>query len=60
MGKEKRHLHLFIPVKWCVKVHVLDIGASKTGPLCADCAAPKKFKGNHVGGARGEFKRIID
>jgi hypothetical protein len=54
------HLHIFTPVEWQVKVHVLDVDASKTCPLCADCAVPKKFGGNHGSGARGEFKRIID
>ncbi len=29
-------------------------------PLHADRAVPKKFGGNHVSGAHGEFKRIID
>ncbi len=56
----ERHYHIFIPVKWCVKVHVLDVSAGKTCPLCADCAVPKKFGGNHVSDACGEFKRIID
>ena len=28
--------------------------------LCTDCAVPKKFRGNHVSGASGEFKRTID
>jgi hypothetical protein len=54
------HLHIFILIKWCVKVHVLDVGASKMCPLCVDPAVPKKFRGNHVSGACGEFKRIID
>ncbi len=58
--KGERYLHIFIPIEWHVKVHVLDIGADKMCPLCADCAVPKKFRGNHVSGARGEFKRIID
>ncbi len=60
MGKEReRHLHIFIPIKWHVKVHVLDVGISKTCPLHADRAVPKKFRGDHVSGAGGEFKRII-
>ena len=42
------------------QVHVLDVGAGKTCPLCAYCAIPKKFRGNHVSGARGEFKTIIN
>jgi hypothetical protein len=58
--KRERHFHIFIPIKWHVKVHVLDVGASKTCPLCADCDVPKKFRGNHVSGACGEFERIID
>ena len=56
----ERHLHIFIPIKWCIKVHVLDVGAGKTCSLCADCAVPKKFGGNYVSGVHGEFKRIID
>jgi hypothetical protein len=56
----ERHLHIFIPVKWHVKVHVLDVGAGKTCALCADHAVPKKFGGNHVSGTCGEFKGIID
>jgi hypothetical protein len=55
----ERHYHIFIPVKWHVKVHVLDVSASKTCPLCADCAVPKKFGGNHVSDARGEFKNQV-
>ncbi len=40
----ERHLHTFIAVEWRVKVHVLlDVGASKTCPLRADPAVPKKF-----------------
>jgi hypothetical protein len=58
--KGERHLHVFIPIEWHVRVCVLDVSAGKTCPLCADCAVPKKFRGNHVSGARGEFKRIID
>jgi hypothetical protein len=54
------HLHIFIPAVWHVKVHVLDVGAGKACPLCTDHAVPKKFVGNHVSGARGEFKRTID
>jgi hypothetical protein len=55
-----RHLHIFIPIEWRVKEHVLDVGTGKMCPLCADFAVVKKFRGNHVSGARGEFKRIID
>ncbi len=36
------------------------LAPTKCTPLCADCAVPKKFRGNHVSGAGGEFKRIID
>ncbi len=39
--KGERHLHIFIPVEWHVKVHVLDVGTDKTCPLCADHAVPK-------------------
>ncbi len=59
MVKGERHLHIFLPINWCVKVHVLDVGIRKTCPLCADPAVPKQFGGNHTSGARGEFKRII-
>ncbi len=58
--KGERHLHTFTPIEWHVKVHVLDVGPGKTCPLCADRPVPKKFRGNHVSGACGEFKRIID
>ncbi len=58
--KGERYLHAFIPIEWHVKVNVLDVGAGKTCPLCADCSVPKKFRGNHVSGACGELKRIID
>ncbi len=58
--KGERHLHIFIPIKWHVKVHVLDFGTGKICPLRADRAVPKKFSRNHVSGAHGEFKRIID
>ncbi len=60
MGKAERHLHIFIPIEWRIKVHVLDVGTGKRYPLCADCAVPKKFRGNHVSGVCDEFKRIID
>jgi hypothetical protein len=56
----ERHLHIFIPVERRAKVHVLEVGAGKTCPLCVDCAVSKKFGGNHISGAHGEFKRIID
>ncbi len=46
--KGERHLHIFIPIEWHVKVHDLDVGAGKICLLCADCAAPNKFRGNHV------------
>jgi hypothetical protein len=58
--KRERHLHIFIPIEWHVKVYVLDVGSSIACPLCADLAVPKKFRGNHVSGAHGDFKRIID
>jgi hypothetical protein len=58
--KGERHLHIFIPIEWCANVHVLDVGAGKMCPLCADCAVPKMFRGNHVSGVHGESKRIID
>ncbi len=58
--KGERHLLIFIPIEWHVKVHVLDVSTGKKCPLHADCAVPKKFRGNHVSGACGEFKRIID
>jgi hypothetical protein len=60
LEKGERHLHIFIPIKWHVKVHVLYVGAGKTCPLCVDRVVPKKFRGDHVSGAHGEFKRIID
>jgi hypothetical protein len=58
--KGERYLHVFVPIEWRVKVHVLDVSASKTCPLCADCAVPKKVRGNHVSGVCGEYKWIID
>ncbi len=57
--KGERHLDVFIPIKWHVKVLVLDVGARKMRPLCADSAVPEKFRGNHVSGVCGEFKRMI-
>jgi hypothetical protein len=60
VGRGRETSSYIIPVEQCVTVHVLDVGTSKTCPLCADCAVPKKFGGKHVSGARGEFKRIID
>ncbi len=60
MQKGERHLLVFILIEWRVNVHVLDVGAGKTCPLCADCSDTKKFRGNRVSGACGEFKRIID
>ncbi len=58
--KGERHLHVFLLIKWRVKVHVLGVGAGKMCPLCSDHAVPKKFRGNHVSGVHGEFKLMID
>jgi hypothetical protein len=58
--KGEMHLHILIMIEWRIKVHFLDVFTGKTCPLCADCAVPKKFRGNHVSGVGGEFKRIID
>ena len=53
--KKERHLHVFIPIKWCI----LDV-RGKMCSLRTDCDVPKKFREKHVSGAHSEFKRIID
>jgi hypothetical protein len=43
-GEEReRHFHIFILVKWRLKIYVFDVGAGKTGTFGADGAVPKDF-----------------
>jgi hypothetical protein len=58
--KRERHFHVFISVKWHFEIHVLDVSSGKPGTSGADGAVPKEFRGDHVSGMRGEFKRISD
>jgi hypothetical protein len=58
--KRERHVHIFISVKWCVEIHVLDVSSGKPGASGADGAVPKEFRGDHVSGMCGEFKWISD
>jgi hypothetical protein len=54
------HFHKLEPVEWCFKVHVLDVSAGKAVTLGADDTVPKEFQRDHVSGAGGEFKRVVD
>ncbi len=58
--KRERHFHVFISVKWCLKIHVLDVSSGKPGASGADGAVPKELRGDHVSGMRGELKWISD
>jgi hypothetical protein len=58
--KRERHFHIFIPVKWRFKIHVLDVSSGKSGASGADGDVPKEFREDHVSGTSGEFKWIND
>jgi hypothetical protein len=58
--KRERHFHIFISVKWCFEIHVLDVSSHKQGASGADGAVPKEFRGDHVSGMHGEFKWMSD
>ncbi len=58
--KRERHFHVFISVKWCFEIHVLDVSSGQPATSGADGAVPKEFRGGHVSGMHGEFKWISD
>jgi hypothetical protein len=58
--ERERHLHIFISVKWCFDIHVLDVSSGKPGASGADGTFPKEFRGDHASGMHGEFKWISD
>jgi hypothetical protein len=62
VGKEREAVHIFISVKWCFEIHVLDVSSGKPGTSGADGdgAVSKDFRGDHVSGMHGEFKWISD
>jgi hypothetical protein len=41
--KGQGHFHILKPVKGCLKVHVLDVGAGEAGTLGADGTVAKEF-----------------
>ncbi len=58
--KGQWHFHILKPVEGFFEVHVFDVGAGKVGTLDADGTVPKEFQRDHVSGAGGEFKRVVD
>jgi hypothetical protein len=60
MGKERvtsSYIHINLGAS---KIHVLDVGASKTCTFGADCTVPKGFQRDYVSGMSGEFEWMID
>ncbi len=58
--KGQWHFHILVPVEGCFEVHVLDVGASKAGTLGADGTVSEEVQRDHVSGAGGEFKKVVD
>ncbi len=58
--KRERHFHILVPVQRHFEIHVFDVGSCKTGAFGANRAVSKEFGGDHVGGMRCEFKRVIN
>ncbi len=58
--KRQWHFHILKPVKGCFEVHVLDVGAGEAGTHGADGTVLEEFQRDHVSGAGGEFKKVVD
>ncbi len=58
--KVKGHSHVLMPIEWGFEVHILNVGSGELGIRGADDTVPHDLRRQHVGGACGQFKGVLD
>ncbi len=59
-GGTEGHFHVFIMIKHCREIKIINVKAHVTRFWGAENAVPMELGGRHVGGVRGKFSGVVN